>query len=74
MLFAMVISFKAYEVKVQEIKRKAFSLNKRSTLYSVTECHYIYIYIYINYNYKKILSTKLWPWEQKGLLFGLAER
>ena len=72
MLFAMVISFKAYEVKVQEIKRKAFSLNKRSTLYSVTECHYIYIYI--NYNYKKILSTKLWPWEQKGLLFGLAER
>ena len=41
MLFAMVISFKAYEVKVQEIKRKAFSLNKRSTLYSMTKCHYI---------------------------------
>ena len=50
MLFAIVISFKAYKVKVQEIhiyiyiyikKKKAFSLNKKSTLYSVTECHYI---------------------------------
>ena len=51
MLFAIVISFKAYKVKVQEIhiyiyiyinkNKRAFSLNKKSTLYSVTECHYI---------------------------------
>ena len=47
MLFAIVISFKAYKVKVQEryvyiyIYIKAFSLNKKSTLYSATECHCI---------------------------------
>ena len=68
MLLAIIIRFKAYKVKVQEIRRKAFSLNKRSTLYSVTECHYQ------KKHYKKILSAKPWPWEQEGLFFGSAER
>ena len=41
MLFVIVISFKAHKVKVQEIKRKTFSLNRRwSTLHTLTECHY----------------------------------
>jgi len=69
MLLAIIIRFKAYKVKVQEIRRKAFSLNKRSTLYSVTECHY-----QKKKHYKKILSAKPWPWEQEGLLSSLAER
>ena len=41
MLFVIVISFKTHKVKVQEIKRKTFSLNRRgSTLYTLTECYY----------------------------------
>ena len=41
MLFVIVISSKAHKVKVQEIKRKTFSLNRRwSTLHTLTECHY----------------------------------
>ena len=41
MLFVIVISSKAHKVKVQEIKRKTFSLNRRgSKLHTLTECHY----------------------------------
>ena len=41
MLFVIVTRFKAHKVKVQEIKRKTFSLNKKgNTLYTLTECHY----------------------------------
>ena len=40
MLFMIVISFNAYKVKEQEIKRKTFSLNRRgNTLLTLTECH-----------------------------------
>ena len=40
MLFVIVISFKSHKVKVQEIKIKTFSLNRRgNTLYTLTECH-----------------------------------
>ena len=73
MLFVIVTRFKAHKVKVQEIKRKTFSLKKKR--------EYI---IYIdkmslkkkNYkrNYKKILIAKPWPLEEEGLLFGLAGR
>ena len=41
MLFVIVTRFKAHKVKVQEIKRKTFSLNRKgNTLYTLTECHY----------------------------------
>ena len=38
MLFIIVKNFKAHKVKVKEIKRKTFSLNRRGgTLYTLTE-------------------------------------
>ena len=65
MLCVIVISFKAHKAKKQEIKRKAFSLNKKgNTLYTLTECHYQKK----KKNWKEIPSVKPWPLEEEGLL------
>ena len=81
MLFVIVISFKSHKVKVQEIKIKTFSLNRRgNTLYTLTECHQQKKKKKKNNNnnnkrnYKKILSAKPWLLEEEGLLFGSAGR
>ena len=72
MLFVIVISSKAHKVKVQEIKRKTFSLKKKvNTLYTLAECHYKKKQ---KRNYKKILSAKPWLLEEEGLFSGSAGR
>ena len=82
MLFVIVISFKTHKVKVQEIKIKTFSLNRRgNTLYTLTECHQPKKKKKKKNNnnnnkrnYKKILSAKPWPLEDEGLFSYSAER
>ena len=71
MLLVIAISFKAHNVKEQEINRRG------NTLFTLTECHYKKKKkknYYYKRNYKKILSAKTWPLEEKGLLSVSAER
>ena len=77
MLFVIVTRFKAHKVKVQEIKRKTFSLNRKgNTLYTLTECHYKKKKKNNNNNNnnnnkrnnKKISSAKPWPLEEEDLI------